>query len=43
MSLVVERDSLAVFVFNVLILEAPLGLASVDKTAGWTWSFTESL
>lgn len=42
-SLVVERDCAAFFIFNTFILEASLGLVSVDRKAGQTLSFTKSL
>lgn len=43
MSLVLERDCAAFFVFDTFILEAPLGLVSVDKEVGWELSLTKSL
>lgn len=39
-SLVVERDCAASFVFETFALETPLGLASVDRRAGWVLSFS---
>lgn len=39
-SLLVERDCAASFVFETFTLEAPLGLASVDRRAGWVLSFS---